>query len=197
MIRPILSLKRLSIDKAKGKVCYQYGKDSSGLEQMDYLEFIARVIGVDINPDALDIAKAIGADVTINAKEVNRIPEAIMDITAGGADMSVDALGNPVTFGNSISCLKKRGRHIQIGIITGDDTSPTLSIDDILYKELRIIGSYGMQAYQYPVLLQQIISGKLQPQKLITNRVGLEEATDVLQSMDQYANIGITVIDQF
>ena len=43
MIRPILSLKRLSIDKAKGKVCYQYGKDSSGLEQMDYLEFIARV----------------------------------------------------------------------------------------------------------------------------------------------------------
>jgi hypothetical protein len=43
MIRPILSLKRLSIDKAEGKVCYQYGKDSSELEQMDYLEFIARV----------------------------------------------------------------------------------------------------------------------------------------------------------
>jgi hypothetical protein len=41
MIRPILSLKRLSIDKTKGKVCYQYGKDSSELEQMDYLEFIA------------------------------------------------------------------------------------------------------------------------------------------------------------
>ncbi len=43
MIRPILSLKRLSIDKAEGKVCFQYGKDSSELEQMDYLEFIARV----------------------------------------------------------------------------------------------------------------------------------------------------------
>ncbi len=43
MIKPLLSLKRLSIDKAEGKVCYQYGKDSSELEQMDYLEFIARV----------------------------------------------------------------------------------------------------------------------------------------------------------
>lgn len=43
MIRPILSLKRLSIDKAEGKVCYQFGKDRSELEQMDYLEFIARV----------------------------------------------------------------------------------------------------------------------------------------------------------
>jgi hypothetical protein len=43
MIRPLLSLKRLFIDKAEGKVCYQYGKDSSELERMDYLEFIARV----------------------------------------------------------------------------------------------------------------------------------------------------------
>ncbi len=43
MIRPLLSLKRLSIDKVEGKVCYQYGKDSSELERMDYLEFIARV----------------------------------------------------------------------------------------------------------------------------------------------------------
>ena len=37
MIRPILSLKRLSFDEADGKVCYQYGKDSSELERMDYL----------------------------------------------------------------------------------------------------------------------------------------------------------------
>jgi alcohol dehydrogenase len=111
--------------------------------------------------------------------------------------MSVDALGNPDTFSNSIACLKKRGRHIQIGIITGDDANPAISMDDILYKELRIIGSYGMQAYQYPVLLRQIISGKLQPQKLVTSRVGLDEVTGVLQSMDKYENIGITVIDSF
>ena len=43
MIRPILSLKRLSFDEADGKVCYQYSKDSSEFERMDYLEFIARV----------------------------------------------------------------------------------------------------------------------------------------------------------
>ena len=43
MIRPLLSLKRLSIDKTEGKVCYQYGKESSELERTDYVEFIARV----------------------------------------------------------------------------------------------------------------------------------------------------------
>jgi len=157
----------------------------------------ARVIGVDINPDALDIARSVGAEVVINASDAASVSEVITDITAGGADMSVDALGRTITFSNSISCLKKRGRHVQIGVLAGDDANPPLSMDDILYKELKIIGSYGMQAYRYPMLLQQIIAGKLEPQKLITNRVSLEEVTDVLQSMDKYTNIGITVIDQF
>ncbi|MCK4420411.1 transposase [candidate division WOR-3 bacterium] len=45
MIRPILSLKRLSFDKAEGKVCYQYGKDSSELERMDYLSASTCAVG--------------------------------------------------------------------------------------------------------------------------------------------------------
>ena len=43
MIRPILSLRRLSLDEAHGQVIYQYGKHSAETERMDYLEFIARV----------------------------------------------------------------------------------------------------------------------------------------------------------
>jgi hypothetical protein len=42
MIRPLLSLERLSLDEREGKVCYRYGKDREEVEQMDYLEFIAR-----------------------------------------------------------------------------------------------------------------------------------------------------------
>jgi len=43
MIRPILSLRRLSLDEAQGQVVYQYGKHNGETEYMDYLEFIARV----------------------------------------------------------------------------------------------------------------------------------------------------------
>ena len=43
MIRPILSLRRLSLDEAQGQAIYQYGKHSAETEHMDYLEFIARV----------------------------------------------------------------------------------------------------------------------------------------------------------
>jgi hypothetical protein len=43
MIRPLLSLKRLFFDETGGKVQYQYSRQGSQEESMDYLEFIARV----------------------------------------------------------------------------------------------------------------------------------------------------------
>jgi hypothetical protein len=43
MIRPLLSLERLSLDEKQAQVCYRYGKDAKEMERMDYLEFIARV----------------------------------------------------------------------------------------------------------------------------------------------------------
>jgi hypothetical protein len=43
MIRPLLSLERLSFSEKEGQVCYRYGKEARDLERMDYLEFIARV----------------------------------------------------------------------------------------------------------------------------------------------------------
>ena len=43
MIRPLLSLERLSLDEREGRVCYRYGKEAKEVEGMDYLEFIARI----------------------------------------------------------------------------------------------------------------------------------------------------------
>lgn len=155
----------------------------------------ARVIGVDINPEALDLVMSLGAAATINSKQVHSVAGAIAEITGGGADVSIDALGKTVTFNNSILCLKKRGRHVQIGQLVGDDENPAISMEDVLYKELEVIGSYGMQAYRYPKLFQQILSGKLNPKKLVTHTVSLDEVSNVLQSMSQDANVGISVWD--
>jgi hypothetical protein len=42
MIRPVLALERLTFLEPEGKVGYRWGRDTAGLETMDYLEFIAR-----------------------------------------------------------------------------------------------------------------------------------------------------------
>ena len=43
MIRPLLSLERLSFSEKEGQVCYRYGEGAEEVERMDYLELIARV----------------------------------------------------------------------------------------------------------------------------------------------------------
>jgi alcohol dehydrogenase len=138
----------------------------------------ANVVAVDISNEKLDFAKSIGAVATVNATSSDTVVEEIMDLTEGGAHVSVDALGSPVTCFNSIANLRKRGKHIQVG-------------------ELEIYGSHGMQAHKYSALIAMIKARKLFPEKLIGKTITLEESLDELVNMDNFSQIGVTVIDSF
>jgi threonine dehydrogenase-like Zn-dependent dehydrogenase len=56
--------------------------------------------------------------------------DAIADLTGGGAHVSLDALGSAATCANSIRCLRKRGRHVQVGLMLEDDRSAPIPIHD-------------------------------------------------------------------
>ncbi len=158
--------------------------------------FGAKVIAVDIDNDKLEFAKSIGAEVVINSNNTDPI-EAILDTSDGGAHISLDALGNPNILVNSISSLRKRGKHIQVGIMESGKHLTPIPIDKIIGRELEIIGSHGMQAHRYGEMLEMIGSGKLQPQKLIGKTVSLEESITELTKMDSFSSIGVKVIDRF
>jgi alcohol dehydrogenase len=157
----------------------------------------ARVIGIDIDDRVLDLAKSLGAEAVINANEVNDIPGAIHDITGRGAHVSIDALGSAITCANSILCLRKRGRHVQVGLLAGDDYQPRLPMEYVIARELEMYGSHGMQASKYDELLKMIVAGKLNPKILIGKTIPLEEAPAALEKMGEYGSVGITVIDRF
>ena len=157
----------------------------------------AQVIAIDINEEALQLAKELGAIITINATKHPNVIERIISITNGGVHVSIDALGNATTCFNSISSLRKRGKHIQVGLMTGDHQHPKVPMDKVLANELEIIGSHGMQAYKYPEMLDMIKNDKLHPKKLIRNTISLEEATTALPDMDKFVNQGIQVINSF
>ena len=140
----------------------------------------ARVIAVDINDESLKLAKEFGADITINGKEKDAVQE-IMIITDGGAHVAVDALGIAVTCQNAINSLRKRGRHLQLGLTSKDEKGKVeLPIDLIVVKELELIGSANMPVSRFPDMMRMVESGMLQPEKMITKTVGLEEAADIL-----------------
>jgi len=69
-----------------------------------------RIIAIDIQEEKLKKAQELGADIVLNSREVPDIVAAIRDITHGGVQVSMDALGNPETCFNAIASLAKRGR---------------------------------------------------------------------------------------
>jgi alcohol dehydrogenase len=155
--------------------------------------FGARVIAIDISEEKLAFAREIGAEVAINSTYGDPV-EAILDITEGGAHISIDALGHPEILMNSVASLRKRGRHIQVGIMDKGGHRPQVPIDKVIGRELEIIGSHGMQAHRYPEMLRMISNGELKPGKLIGHTITLEEGPEVLTSMNEYHGHGVTVI---
>ncbi|WP_420627972.1 zinc-dependent alcohol dehydrogenase family protein [Candidatus Leptofilum sp.] len=157
----------------------------------------AKVIAIDIADDKLEFARQMGAVATVNATKTPKVVKEVKIISDGGAHLSIDALGSPTTCYNSISNLRKRGRHVQIGLMLGDHAAPAIPMSKVIAYELEIYGSHGMQAHNYPALLRMIEAGQLQPQKLIGNMISLEETAVALPKMDQFPTLGIQIINEF
>ncbi|WP_245843817.1 zinc-binding dehydrogenase [Oceanobacillus rekensis] len=112
----------------------------------------AFVIGVDINEANLELAKKLGADYVINSNTQNPV-EAVKEITKGGADVSVDALGITETCLNGINSLKKGGRHLQVGVTTKKEGGfIPIPIDEMVIGEKSFITTLGIPAYRFPSL---------------------------------------------
>jgi alcohol dehydrogenase len=157
----------------------------------------AKVIGIDINPATLQLAQSLGAAHTLDARHTPDLVNAIKEITHGGAHVSIDALGSNETCRNSVLCLRKRGRHIQIGVMAAEHKDTGLPMGVVMFNELELIGSHGMQAHAYPDMLDLIRTRRLQPERLIARTVPLEESTQVLMSMGDAPPTGVVVIDRF
>lgn len=157
----------------------------------------ANIVAVDRTPEKLALAKSLGATATVNAAETNDVVGAVREITRGGAHASIDALGHPATCFNSIANLRRRGRHVQVGLMLDDQARPAIPMDRVIAYELEIRGSHGMQAFRYAPMMQMIAAGKLQPQKLIGKEIGLDDAPAALAAMDKFEGTGMTVITGF
>lgn len=157
----------------------------------------ANVIAVDLTAEKLAFARELGAVATVNGSQQRDIVGAVKEITKGGAHVSIDALGHPSTCFNSIANLRRRGRHVQVGLMLGDHARAPIPMDKVIAYELEILGSHGMQAFRYKALMDMLEQGKLAPQKLIGKRISLDEAPAALMAMDRFEGTGISVVTRF
>jgi len=167
----------------------------------------ARVIAVDRNPGALDAAKALGAEYVLvsggfegsggcsGAAGGSGVPGRVHEITGGGSHVAVDAVGSEQTAADSILSLRRRGRHVQVGLLPPVDGHPRIPMARAIAWELDLLGSHGMAAADYPGMLALIESGDLRPADLIERVIGLDEAAALLPGFDQASPAGLTIID--
>ena len=168
---------------AAGEWVAVYGCGGVGLSTIMIATALgAQVVAVDASPAALDRAAELGAAVTVAASQPVAV---VVKATEGGAHVAVDAVGSAATAARSIRSLRRRGRHIQVGLMTGDDRSAPLPWDLLVGSELQVVGSHGMAAADYPAMLAMIVDGRLRPQRLVGAVISLEEAGQALMAMDQ------------
>jgi D-arabinose 1-dehydrogenase-like Zn-dependent alcohol dehydrogenase len=145
----------------------------------------ARVVAVDVAPAALEMARAVGAEVAVEAGAD------LAEVTNGGAHLSLDAIGHPSAVAASIGGLRKRGRHVQVGLMPEPSAVP---MDVVITRELALLGSHGLAAHAYPAMLDLVATGRLDPARLITRTIGLDEVPEALAAMSTSSPTGVTVI---
>ena len=142
----------------------------------------------------LDAAKALGADHILVA-DGSEIPARVHEITDGGSHVAVDAAGLEQTCEDSILSLRRRGRHLQVGLLPPVSGHPRVPMARAIGWELDLLGSHGMAAADYPGMLAMIERGDLRPQDLIERVIGLEEAAALLPILDNASPAGMTLIN--
>ena len=151
----------------------------------------ARVLAIDVSAAALDRARELGAEVAVDAGTAD-LPAAIGAVTDGGAHVSIDALGSPALAADSVRCLRRRGRHVQVGLLPGGPVP--LPMDLVIARELEIYGSHGMAARDYPAMLALVADGTLRPGLVVGDVIGLEDVGRALAAMDGLTPAGMTVV---
>jgi alcohol dehydrogenase len=144
----------------------------------------ARVVAIDVSESALAAASALGAEVVVDGSADDVAPRVIA-ATGGGAHLSVDALGSTQTCLNSIGSLRKRGRHIQVGLMVDADSRPAIPMGAVIGRELEILGSHGMAAHDYAGMLAKVTDGSLRPDRLVGRTIGLDDAPAALAAMGE------------
>ncbi len=189
--RAVIMQGRLKVDQS----LVVFGCGGVGLSVIRIASKIgARVVAVDVNEDALALAKQCGADRTFLRHEEKVLQAYAREF--GGLDLSIDAIGEAGLVHFSLSLLRRRGRHIQVGLFS-PQVQWQFNPSRLVAHELELLGSHGLQAHKYGEMLDFIADHDLALDLLINEGCNLEQSIEKLVNMGTDKHRGIDVITHF
>lgn len=155
----------------------------------------ARAIAVDVNADKLALACSIGAEHAVDAARERDVAGRVIELTRGGADVSIDALGSSLTLRQSIESLRKRGRHVQVGLMVAEGPQSPIPMGRVIANELVLFGSHGISSRAYPDVFELISRRAIPLDRILGQRIGLAGVPAQLAGMGRFESLGMTLVD--
>lgn len=130
------------------------------------------VVGITRSQWKLDLARKLGADFTINAKE--DITKKVKEVTNGrGADLVIEAVGSAGTLKECVDLVRPGGKILQFGI--SSDVAGDLSLYPFYFKELSVIGSRAATSEDWGPSISMIGKGIINVELLITHSLPFKD----------------------
>ena len=158
----------------------------------------ARIIGIDINDEKAEIAKAFGATDFINSKKFDKpIEQVIIEMTDGGVDYSFECVGNTKLMRAALECCHKGwGESVIIGVAgAGQEisTRPFQLVTGRVWKGSAFGGVKGRT--ELPGYVDRYMSGTINIDDLVTGECKLEDINQAFD--DMHAGKSIRTIVRF
>ena len=145
------------------------------------------VIGVDGDDQRLAMARRLGVDVVLDYRKVDVVRE-IRNLTGGGADVAIEALGTQETFENALKVLRPGGTLSSLGVYSGKLQIPYDAFGAGLadYKIVSTLCPGGKERMRR--LMNMVVSGRLDLRPLITHRFRLDDIVEAYQLFSSRAD---------
>ncbi|WP_317622726.1 S-(hydroxymethyl)glutathione dehydrogenase/class III alcohol dehydrogenase [Pseudohongiella sp. O18] len=155
-----------------------------------------QIVGVDINPAKVELAKKFGMTDFINPKEVDNVVEAIVDLTHGGADYTFECIGNVNTMRQALeACHKGWGESVIIGVAgAGQEisTRPFQLVTGRVWRGSAFGGARGRT--DVPTIVDWYMEGRINIDDLITHTMPLERINEAFDLMHEGKSIRSVVL---
>jgi S-(hydroxymethyl)mycothiol dehydrogenase len=146
------------------------------------------IIAVDVDPRKLDQARSFGATDTVDASQVDPV-EAIRELTGGfGADVCVEAVGNPTVLEQAFFARDLAGTVVQVGVPTPDMALPDIPMIEFFGRGGALKPSwYGdcLPSRDFPMLVDLFLQGRFDLGRFVSERIGIDDVEDAFHKMER------------
>jgi len=164
-----------------GLLCLQLAKAAGGY---------AIVCGASPDAERLDLARRLGADLTVDVAAEDALARIYEETAGQGADLFLECAGAPAAARLGLQATRREGQYTQVGLFPGPFE---LAFDLIAYRELRVTGSLGQRWTSWQRALALMAQGQVDTRALVSHTLPLDQWREAFRLFEEKQGLKIVL----